>query len=499
MRYMNRIIPTVIFVCLLCSMSVFADINSQSQPGRARTKEIRLNLKDISQLALRNSLDIQIAKFNAYSKRTALAQMTSVFDTVLKGRALYTDDQKKTTSTIFGTKSTEQEYGIGLAKKLPSGTTIDLDFADERSFSNSAFTSLSPAHQATVRFSIHQPLGNNFFGLLDRGQVKITQIDVANSDFDALDRIEAELARVQNAYWQLALRYQEQNIALDMLERAQRLYAIFKDKHAIGLVEDAELFAAEANVARRKTSLLVAKHQILVANNELLLSVGEEDLSICIIPEDLFADERTSALLEESLQQAIMQRRDYKRAKNEIKAKNINLRMKNNSLWPQIDLEASLLQNGLEQSQSKAWENVIDEDNPELFVGLRVHVLLENTAARGQQRRAKWEKAKSLLSLKKTEHMIAVDVNNAVNAVNNSLEKLFLNEHIVALEEKKLAFQETRFASGRSDTDTLIRYQEDLLQAQHVLTQTVFEYKRALIDLQRAEHSLLNKYWQGKL
>lgn len=59
--------------------------------------------------------------------------------------------------------------------------------------------------------------------------------------------------------------------------------------------------------------------------------------------------------------------------------------------------------------------------------------------------------------------------------------------------------EEERFRYGRSDTDTLIRFQEDWLKAREAELEAKHLYQTALVDLGVKEGTLLNKYWEGKL
>ncbi|MFH2137713.1 MAG: TolC family protein [Candidatus Omnitrophota bacterium] len=492
---MKNLKTSLIIISILCFVGASDAVAGEGNPQ----KRIALSIAQVSKLALENNIDIQIAKYDAYINRTAVSEVNSIFDTVLKASAVHSDDQRKSGSTFSGTKNTANDYSLGIEKKIISGTTLGVDFEDSRSWTNSAFTSVNPAHDASVRFSISQPLGRNFLGLVDRGNVKVTKLEVANSDSYALDRIEQSLASVQSAYWQLMLKYAELEIEKDMLKKAQELYAIFKEQSKLGLVEDAELFASGANVEERRASVTAAQNNVLLANNALLLLLQEEDSEIVILPEEVFSVPPEPLALDQSLRIAIAQRRDYQQANNDIEVKKINLDMKKNNLWPQIDLEASFLHNGLEVSQEDAWGNTTEEDNPQLYAGITVRVPLENSSARGAQKKAQIEKAKALLQLKKVEHKIVIEVNDATNTLNNAAEQIGFKERIVVLQSKKLVFEEKRFSSGRSNSDTLIRYQEDLLRAKIGLAGARCAYKLALIDLKLAQNSLLDEYWQGKL
>jgi len=52
---------------------------------------------------------------------------------------------------------------------------------------------------------------------------------------------------------------------------------------------------------------------------------------------------------------------------------------------------------------------------------------------------------------------------------------------------------------GRSSSDIIIRFQEDLLGARLRLEEALFSYRKAIINLERNKNTLLSKYWQGKI
>ena len=70
---------------------------------------------------------------------------------------------------------------------------------------------------------------------------------------------------------------------------------------------------------------------------------------------------------------------------------------------------------------------------------------------------------------------------------------------IAELQSKKLEEEEKRFSRGRSDTDTIIRFQKDLSQAEIAASHAKFRYISAVVDLRKNEGVLLNKYWDRKI
>jgi outer membrane protein TolC len=321
-----------IFLVLIIGVILsWIDIAEAQEKPVPLEKSIGLCLEEVSQLALENNLDIQIAKYDAYIKRNDIFTAVSIFDTLLSGSLSFTDDQTKSSSVFSGSKSTTADYKLGLSKKVPSGTILGVEFQNTRSWSDSSYSSVNPAHDARIKFSLSQPIGKNFFGLIDRGNIKITKLDITNSDYTSLNRIENDLADIQKAFWKLTLLEDQKAIKEDMFKKAEELYAIYKDKHQMGLVEDPGLFAAQANVNIRKNELLISQEQLEIAKNELLLMLNEEDLNLNIYSRDKLSVDGSRIDLVAALRDTVEKSRDYLKAKNDVEAKNIKLVIKKNT------------------------------------------------------------------------------------------------------------------------------------------------------------------------
>ncbi len=494
----GKIYRISILIILFLALFWIKGLNAK-QPLVSSQDHIYLSLDDVSHLALENNLDIQIAKYDVYIKRNDILEAESIFDTILSADISFKNDQTKSSSVLAGTKTTAHDYKIGLSKKIPSGTTLGLEFQNTRTWTNSSYISVNPNHDASIKFSITQPVGKNFFGLIDRGDIKITKLDIANADYTCLDKIESYLASVQGSFWKFVLLKEELQIKREMLKRAENLYKIYKSKLQIGLVEEPDLLATEANVNIRKNEVLIAEENLEITKNQLLLELNEEKLDLKIHPlEELSLDSKRIDLIS-SLKQAIENRRDYLKAKNDVTSKDIKVTMKKNNLWPEIDIEASFLRNGLSQDYKTAWQGISSENNPEVYVGLTFSLPLENRDAKGQFQKAKLEKAKYLLLLKKSERQILTQINDRITQLNTAIGKATTNENIVDLQQRKLKAQEIRFHSGRSNSDLMIRYQQDLLDAELSLAQSLYKYKIAVINLKLTQNSLLDEYWKEEL
>jgi len=287
----------------------------------------------------------------------------------------------------------------------------------------------------------------------------------------------------------------------EMLDRATSLYKIYTNKVKIGLSESPDLYAAQANMNIRKNQLLTAQNDLNTAENDLLLKLNfiREEVIEIKTDEKLTIVDAYQVRFLASLNIAISKRRDYKAAYNDVESKNIKLVTKKNSLWPEIDLKATFTRNGVASYYKEAMDNITDSDNPKYYFGISISYPLENTKARGQYQTAKLDKAKALILLKKKEREIITEINNAVGDVNTTLEKANNNYIIVQLQESKLNEEEKRFKLGRSDSDTLIRFHDDLLSAKISLADSLYAFYSEIIDLKVKENSLLEEYLENVL
>jgi len=488
------------FVLIITVISIL-QLSLAGQLGANDKEQVELSLIKVSELALENNLDIQLTKFDAYIKRNDLYDAISVFDTILSASIAYEDDQRQTASTLAGTKSKTTDYAFDLEKKLPTGTTLGLGFDHTRNWSNSAYVSTNPYHDSQATLSITQNIGKNFFGLIDRTDIKITKLDIENSDYSSIDKIEEYLADVQKAYWKVISNREKVKIREEMLDRAESLYKIYQQKTKIGLAENPDLYAAEANMNIRKNQLLGSQNDLRMAENDLLLKLNMKDREKVemVIGEELGVEGIQEEDFVESLKMAIENRRDYQSAFNEVESKRLNVVRKKNSTWPEIDLEASIARNGVAKYYKDAMDDIVGENNPKYYYGIKFKYPLENSSAKGKYQSAKLEQAKSLILLKKQEREIVVEINDSVGTVNTTLEKVRNNYTVVSLQQRKLEEEEKRFKLGRSNSDTLIRYHDDLLTAKISLIDSLHQFNSDFIDLRLDENSLLDEYWKDTL
>ena len=487
--FLYKCIPVAGIIFLIACLPLFA------QEAERKAPVFNVDAQRIVQLALLNSLDIQIARFDTLIKKTELDSVQSLFDTFLNANIEYTNDEKDTPTTFSGTKNTSQMYSFSVDKKLPSGTKVDIEASNERTHTNSLFTTVNPAHEATMQLTLTQELGKNFFGLADRSGVQLTKIDIENTEYTSLSDIEDALAKVLVSYWNLVLKKETLDIRREMREQADRLYKIYQEKFELGMVETVDIAQIRAHMKRLDTGVLNAELEEETAKNDLLFLINVEDLNVILSTQDILTFDTSFVDLYEKVTRAVHSRRDYQKIKNELKKYDIDLIVKQNALWPQIDLEASYTKNGINDVSRSAWGETTNRDQDELFLGLTIRLSLENNEARSQLEATQLKKEQLLLMLKRVERTILREINNQVMTVNTLKNKVDLTRELVEFEEEKLQAEHKRLGWGRSNADVMVRYEDDVLTARLDYATALYRYRIESIELERLQNVLLNRYW----
>jgi outer membrane protein len=452
-----------------------------------------LSLDDTIDICLERNLEIQIARLELSIKETDLPTALARYDTEVEFDIDHEQDEAERASVIQGSKSDTTRYNFAFKRLLRFGTTLAMNFFNQRQATNSSFSSINPSYDTDFEVSLAQPLLKNKGGLIDQSEVAITRIEIEKMDQDTQDKIEEVLFECEKAYWELVRSHEQVDLKTQSLQKAQRFFNINKERLRTGLVEKPDVLAAEANVREKELDVLIAENNFVSRSHDLSLILNLK-IEGKIMPTESPEFYEQPAFLDKSVVEAFTNRRDYLNAQKNIKEKNIALSMKKNERWPQLDLTATLTGNGLDPSWEDAFGESFANNNPTYFIGLTGSFSLEGREERAQLDKAEIEKASTILSFQQIELTMIKEVNQAVRDLNLAVVKVEKYTLVKSLQEEKLKEEEKKFSYGRSDSDTLIRFQNDALQASEKSLDAAINYKLASVNLSRIKNTLLSTH-----
>jgi outer membrane protein TolC len=471
---------------------VFYIFSLVPQTGYSEQK-LSLTLEQCIRAAARNSFEVKLARLDFLIAETDLGVEESIFDTLISIDVNYEEDKREPLSIFGADHSQTNVYSIEATKTLPSGTELTLSFDDTRNWSNSAYSTRNPAHTAEASVELRQPVAKNFFGYVDRRNISVTSLAIQNSGLDTQDRIESLLADVEEAYWEWAFSLRNLETFREILQRAEDLHRNNLDSYDIGRIEKGDLLASEANVLIRKRDVLLAENRYRRAEEKIKLLMNMNSSGRIYLEQGLEYKEIEVAL-DDCLKQAFQKRRDYRKAKRDVEIKNISLETKANERWPEIDLVASLAANGVSSGFRNAAKEITSEDQQKYYAGIEISLPVENREANSEFTKAGHNKKKAILTLKSIERTILTEIGDAFRDYRTYESNLDNLIQAGWLQQDKLKEEEKQFRFGRSDTKTVIDYQQDYLRSQLAIALGMLELERARINLEKATNTILEKY-----
>jgi len=493
MKNARRALHLMLIMIFLAGQIFYAQPASAQEELHVFPAPRPVSLVDCVWFAVYNSFEVKLARLDLYIAETGLMYSQAVYDTFLYGGASYIEDKRQQLSVFAPDDSQTNNYSAGVTKTLPTGTELTAELSDEREWTNTIFVSKNPAHNAELLLQFKQPVLKNTFGFVDRTNVSVTKLAIKNADLEMRDRIEALIADVEKAYWDLVFAKRRLEIFDGILEKARNLHETNRKNFDMGLIEKVDFVASEANLSQAEAEVLVVKNNYRRAEENLKL-IMNQNAKNRITSAERFNGRYLDRDLPGCLKEAFEKRRDYKIRKRDIKINGLELSMKDNERWPEVDLTGSMSMNGLEGKFEKAMGKTTVVDNVYYYAGIEVSFPFENREAESEYLKAKYEKQSALVKFKQVERRIITEVGNAFRAVIAYENSIGFIKKAAVLESEKLKEEEKRYKYGRSNTKRIIDYQRDLLFAELEEARYLLNHMIAKVDLDRSMNIILGKY-----
>ncbi len=488
---------------------------------------IKLPLKSVIFLALKNNLQIAFESLGPDVSESDIAREESVYDPNV---SLQFGKSRRVTQTGnflagAGEPSIYQQswdLQVDVVKKFVSGTSAELKWDSSDSTTDFLFQALVPEYRSELNLSLTQPLLKDFGIDVGKSMIKIASLNFKISQDQFKNRVIDILHEVNRLYWNLYFQMEDYEARENSLKLAEDLLREFKIKIEAGTLAPIEIYQAEAEVATRKEDLIIAGDLLRDTEDTLRTALSfyekEQYWDLAIIPVD---EPRSTAVKEdlmEGLKVAFQHRPDYNQARMDIEARKIMVKYTKNQVLPRVDLFGTIGTMGLggrgnpdaldfvgggngggdASSFSTHWDDVADHlvsgDFYNYTIGIKIEFPLGNRFAKSQYSRAKVEALRAATYLKDLENNVINDVRMAVRQVTTDFERIQAAKASLRLSVEKLKAEEKKYEVGLSTAHDLLEFQEDLARAKSREARSLADYEKDLSSLARAKGVLLEEY-----
>lgn len=488
-------------------------------PGRVvaqvfQTGTVPINLQDVIGMMLDHNLDIRSSRFSPRSSYLQTLVFYRALQPSLRFAGTVTRDTSRSSSQIQGASTLSQlrhQFSVGFAQALPWGTSVAIDATMNRTSSNSSVNTYNPSYTGNLRYTLGQHL------LRDRGKdINLRSIRVGQNS-EKLSEIQFELqvtnlvVQAQKTYWDLVFSGEDLKVKQRSLEVAERTLNENKMKVEIGTLAPIEVKQTESEVANRRQQLIQSTGSVVLNEDQIKKLISSEtDPRLFLVRLAAQESPRRPAsiaipTLEDAVRVAMENRPELRQSALELQNRDIDVEYLKNQKLPILDVTATYNQNGTGGTQTirdnQFGGRIIDilpggvwDAFGQLFsynyggysLGFTFTMPLSNKAANAEYERAVNEKRLTESRLDITRQQIALEVRNALTQIEQTQASIETARVARELAVERLDAEQTKLDLGTSTVRFLLEEQRNLAQAETTELDSLIQFTKAVIDLDKA-------------
>ena len=424
---------------------------------------------------------------------------------------------------LTGTNSLIQRQSLGnfgIQKGFLTGTTVSLGLNNNSISSNNPRNDFNPATNSSLALSISQHLLQGYGRSLNGRQIRIARNNREVSDLTFKLQVETTVAAVMELYWDLVSFNQAAQVGRDALGVSQHLLEDNRKQVEVGTLAQIEVVRAEAEIASREQTLVVAQTRVLQQETILKTALSRNGVanpaiaSAHIITTDRIQvpDVEPITPIQDMTSMALSARPELAQSRIQLSNQQLTIRGSKNGLLPTLDVVASMSNGALAGDVNPlpalpgsphsntaffigGYGTVLSQlfarNFPNYAIGINLNVPLRNRAAQAQLASDELTYRQQELGLQRLENQVRVDVQNGMIGVSQARAQYIAAQKAQVLQAQTLDAETKKLSLGASTIYNQILAERDLVTAQSNLVAAEASYARARVELDRATGQIL--------
>ena len=485
--------------------------------------KLELTLQDAVELALENSMDIAVSRYNPWFADTDILATESGsqpfgitgaeirqsfanvpllnFDPLITSQISYDDRITPVNNPFISGTGTAQAQAASLASHtatysnsvtdgFSTGTTATLAWNNTRSSSGSTFSFFNPDVSSALVVTLQQQLLNGFGRFINRRNIMIAKNNRKLADYVFEAQAITTVTGTITAYWELVYARANVEVQQQAVATSQRLYGDNKKQLEIGTMAPLDVTRAEAQLATDQQNLIIAQTTKLQDEQILKNAISKDPLAANLINVEILPTDKPTppeateaASFEESIKEAFQKRPELLEQQINITNAGIDARATGIALRPTATLFAQYTSQGLagvssipsttggpptitEQGFTTAQSQVFQNTFPDYLVGVSLQIPIRNRAAQANNQHSILALRQIEAQMQQLKNAAVVDVRNTFIALEQGRVQVATASEARKLQQQTFDAEQKKYQLGASTVYQVILTQRDLVTAQ---------------------------------
>lgn len=461
----------------------------------AGVESASLTLAECRASALEHNLDLKVALVDPAIARQTLSAEEAKFEATFTTRALWSETDTPTSSELSSGQAQVGQVEPGVTIPLRTGGTATVSLPYTRQKSNNSFTTLNPAYESDLQFSISQPLLRGAGVRANTASIRIASYNEQASE--ARTKLEAirQLAAVDRSYWRLFQARRRLEVAQQQYELADAQLKRSERRVNAGQVGEIEVTRSQAGLADRLQAIITAQNDVLTQQRELKSVINMPGLTVesktLVVPATPPDPVEYVIQQEEVLQAALANRMELLELELQLAADAATIDFNKNAALPLFTMDYTYRVNGLGRNTKEAFRVLGENQFDDWSLGLSAQIPIGNEAAKSVVRRSILARLQRLATKDARELAIRREVLDAVDNIEAGWQKILASRQAVILNTRAMQAEQRQFDVGGATSNDVLDAATRLAEAQFAEIQAVTEYQIGQIDLAFATGTLL--------
>ncbi|HYB95554.1 MAG TPA: TolC family protein [Vicinamibacterales bacterium] len=510
---------------MAAAVSVFglSPVHAQTTPVPPAAEQgpvRRMSIDDAVATALEQNLDLQVQRINPQLQDLTIAQFKAAYTPNFVSTVNTSDSTQPSTSFLSGNTggitSGRSQFNFGVAS-LTSwyGGSYDIRWNNARNTTNNLFSTFNPQINSSLSATFSQPLLRNFKINGAHQQLWVSQRNREITDVQLQQSIAQTTRNVRNAYYDLIYAIGNLAVQRQSLQLAQQSLKDNRARVEIGTMAPLDIVQAEAEVATREESVIIAEAAIERQQDIIRALIynpnSAEFWTARIEPTDTVTFVPTTVDREMAVKNALTQRTDVVNARKNLEINDFNIRYFRNQSLPDVtasvnynanaiagtqvtrarDPQTGLPTGAIVSSSSVSFfnglSNTFTGDFPGWSVQFDIAYPLGRSTQEAQLARARLAQTQAQRQVSSLEMAVTNQVRDAARTVETNAKRVEATRSSRVLAERRLEAEEKRYQAGLTQNFFVLQAQRDLNIARNSELLALVEYAKSVVNFQAVQ------------